>query len=94
MFLNANSIKTKYGNGYLKSDEHGIITSTNPSAADIILPHKNMLVGNIHNLAKLSTVIQCEGEEVKCATINAEPNQSYSLVVGDKTTTLQNLLSK
>ena len=94
MFLNANTIKTKYGTGYLKSDEHGVITSTNPTAADIILPHKNMLVGNTSGIAKTSSVIQCEGEEVKSVAINAEPNQSYSLVVGSKTTMLQNLLSK
>ena len=59
VFLNANSIKTKYGTGYLKSNEHGVITSTNPTAADIILPHKNMLVGNTSGIAKTSSVIQC-----------------------------------
>ena len=94
VFLNANTIKTKYGTGYLKSDEHGVITSSNPSAADIVLPHKNMLVGNTSGIAKTSSVIQCEGEEVKSVAINAEPNQSYSLVVGSKTTMLQNLLSR
>ena len=53
VFLNANTIKTKYGIGYLKSDAHGIITSDNPTHSDIILPHKAMLVGDASSIAKL-----------------------------------------
>ena len=62
IFLNANSIKTKYGADYVKSDEHGVLTSTNPTTGDIILPHKNMIVGNTSGIGKASSGIKCEGE--------------------------------
>ena len=91
IFLNANSIKTKYGAGYVKSDEHGVLTSSAATAGDIVLPHKNMIVGNTSGIGKASYVIKCEGEEVKSVGINTEPDLNYSLVVGSKSSRFQDI---
>ena len=95
--INAN-LKTNYGAGYIKSDEHGVLSSGNPSTSDIILVYGAMIAGNANNVGKENTVIKCKGgtgeDKIKCVGINAKPHKYYSLVVVDKGTLMQNLFCK